>query len=52
MVGKPSIHILDILFGVDVETTRRKSPVIRAARQKNQAELKTRLLERAGTATG
>lgn len=43
LTGKPSVHILDIIFGSELEKTRRKSPVIGAARRKNQSELKARL---------
>ncbi len=52
LTGKPSIHILDIIFGSELDKTRRKSPVIGAARRKNQAELRSRLTGKAGITTG
>lgn len=50
LVGKPSVHILDVIFGSELEKTKRRSPVIGKASRKNQSELKARLSEIAGTA--
>jgi Fe-S oxidoreductase len=49
LVGKPSVHILDVIFGSELEKTKRRSPVIGEARRKNQSELKARLSEIVGT---
>ena len=49
LVGKPSLHILDLLFNPEWEKAARQPALLGASSQKKQSQLRAQLLERAIT---